>query len=180
MIVAFENRQQKYPADFLREVAGRTANAVWEDCALAPLLVKQEYDAGVTIHFVGGTRIRTVNKETRGIAKTTDVLSFPMLEMQEGSLPAGIRTEDLDRSVPGRPVLWLGDILICPARAERQAKTYNHSMTREVAFLTAHGMLHLLGFDHMDPGDEIRMNSIQEKVLNALGYRRDSTEGEPS
>ena len=180
MIVAFVNRQQKHPDEFLSDIAGRTANAIWDDCALSSVLEKRGLNAGVTVHFVGSVRIRAVNKETRGIGKTTDVLSFPMMEMNEGKLITGIHVADLDHSAPGKPVLWLGDILICPAKAELQAKSYGHSMAREVAFLTAHGMLHLLGYDHMHPQEEDKMNNIQDRVLNTLGYRRDSTEGEHS
>ncbi len=178
MIVTYANQQRKYPADFLSDVVGRTAEAVWSDGSLASRWEKKGLIAGVTIAYVSENRIRTVNRENRGIDRITDVLSFPMLDMDEGRLISPLQAEDLDRTEGGSPVVWLGDILICPARAERQAKGFGHTLTREVAFLTAHGMLHLLGYDHIDPEKEETMVAKQEKILNRLGIRRIAAEGE--
>ena len=178
MIVTCVNQQRKHPADFLSDIVRRTAEAVWVDGAIASRWEKKGLEAGVTVAFVSENRIRTVNRETRGIDRTTDVLSFPMLDMAEGRLSAPIQAQDLDRADGGKPLVWLGDILLCPERAERQSKAYGHSLTREIAFLTAHGMLHLLGYDHIDPADEKAMSARQERTLDRLGIRRNAAEGE--
>lgn len=177
MIVTCVNQQRKYPVDYLNDIVCRTAEAVWMEGSVAARW-KKELTAGVTIAFVSENRIRMSNRETRGIDRTTDVLSFPMLDMEEGRLSSPLRAEDIDRTDAGKPVVWLGDILICPARAEWQAKTYGHSLTREIAFLTAHGLLHLMGYDHNEPAKEAAMTAKQEQTLNRLGIRRIAAEGE--
>jgi probable rRNA maturation factor len=177
MIAVYVNQQRKHPADLLSTISGQVAEAVWSSHATSLKWEMQGLDAGVTIHFMGLDRIRGINRETRGIDKATDVLSFPLLDMDRGRLPRTIRPEDLDRGKDTRPVIWLGDILLCPAAAQRQAMAYGHSFAREIAFLTAHGMLHLLGYDHIDNKGEKTMFEYQERILTSIGYRRDSIEG---
>jgi len=102
----------------------------------------------VSVTLVCDDEIRELNREYRGIDKSTDVLSFEM----GGEL--------------------LGDIIISLPTAIRQAEEYNHSAEREIAFLTVHGLLHLLGYDHMNKKDEKVMLEKQEEILNKLGITR--------
>ena len=116
-------------------------------------------DAEVSVQFVDDVTIKDLNKDHRGLAKPTDVLSFGQLEGME--MPR----------VPGEPVL-LGDVVISLERALDQAADYGHSLQREVGFLTAHGTLHLLGYDHGTPEEERVMMEMTEEVLAQLGLQR--------
>ena len=176
MIVQFADQQRKYSVDTLEDIVGATVHALWVKHRSAFRWYPRKAEAGVTVHFVGRTRIRTVNRETRNIDRVTDVLSFPMLNTEDGRMTEPLTAADVDRTDPDRPVVWLGDLLLCPDVAQRQAAAYGHSMIRETAFLAGHGMLHLLGYDHDTPGREKRMNDCLEQVLSGLGYVRDETD----
>ena len=116
--------------------------------------------------FTDNEQIRVINNEQRGIDKATDVLSFPMLEFDEDG------TACADYDTDGDYVI-LGDIVISLERAREQSEEYGHSFIREVAFLTAHSMLHLLGYDHIKSEKEERiMCEKQEAVLQSLGIVR--------
>ena len=129
--------------------------------------VKCPYEPEISVTLVDNDTIRSINKEQRDIDRATDVLSFPMLEFDED----GISDDEYD--MDGELVM-LGDIVISMERAREQANEFGHSFLREVAFLTAHSMLHLLGYDHVDDkeGEEI-MCEKQERVLTSLGITRD-------
>lgn len=116
-------------------------------------------DAEVSVRFVDDLTIKDLNKDHRGLAKPTDVLSFGQLEGM-----------DMPR-IPGEPVL-LGDVVISMERALDQAAEYGHSLQREVGFLTAHGALHLLGYDHGTPEEERVMMELTESILSSLGLHR--------
>ena len=116
-----------------------------------------KYDVSVTI--VDEEEIRFYNHTYRNIDAVTDVLSFALLEGEKFDYPKGFPTQ-------------LGDILICYKRAKKQARSYGHTLKREMAFLFAHGLLHLLGYDHMSKKDEKKMFSRQEEILAELGIRR--------
>ncbi len=117
-------------------------------------------NAEVSVSFVDNTEIRRINQKFRRIDKATDVLSFPLIDLSKESLNSNETYE-------------LGDIVISYEKAAQQAGEYNHSIEREIAFLTAHSMLHLLGYDHMIPADEEIMFAKQEHILSALGIGRD-------
>ncbi len=124
------------------------------------------FDAEISFTFTDNNGIRVINKEYRGIDRATDVLSFPMLEFDGGETDAEYETEN--------GLVMLGDIVISIERAREQAAEFNHSPRRELAFLTAHSMLHLLGYDHVDdPEGEREMIEKQDAALNALGITRD-------
>lgn len=110
----------------------------------------------VSVLICDDQEIHRLNKQFRDMDKPTDVLSFPMYD-DEGNL-------DPDE---------LGDIVISLERAKLQAEEYGHSLTREVAFLTAHSMLHLFGYDHIDDAEREEMFEKQEEILNKLGVTRD-------
>jgi len=121
----------------------------------------------VSILLVDDEKIREINNEHRQIDKATDVLSFPVVDMREGEIVSDIGDFDLDEDL-----LLLGDIIISLETAKRQAEEYGHSFEREIAFLTTHGIFHLLGYDHMEKEEEEKMLHKQETVLRKLGLVR--------
>ena len=115
--------------------------------------------------------IHEINKATRQIDKPTDVLSFPMFQLKAGNPPSDWE-EYLDYETGLCP---LGDMCISLERAAAQAKEFGHSMKREVGYLTIHSMLHLLGYDHLDEGEQKRQMRQREEAIAAsiAGMRRD-------
>ena len=116
--------------------------------------IKDEMDLSLII--VGKTKIRNINRDYRNIDRVTDVISF-----------ANIDSDDYDYLVEEGEVN-LGDIFINVDRVKSQAKKYEHSIKREFMFLFVHGMLHLLGYDHMEKEDEKIMFSLQDKIIGEL------------
>lgn len=110
-----------------------------------------------SVIIVDNKRIHEINKQYRNIDRPTDVISFALEDNEN------ITFENY------RP---LGDIYISIDKVKEQAKTYGHSETRELAFLTIHGFLHLLGYDHMEPEEENIMFARQEEILNGFGITR--------
>ena len=131
-------------------------------CCNAVLLMEQfEDSAEISVRFVDNEQIRELNGEYRDIDRATDVLSFPLGEN-------GVYDHN-----PSSGAALLGDIVISMQRAMEQAEEYGHSLDREVAFLTVHSMLHLLGYDHVNGGIEaLRMREKEETVLTQLGLKR--------
>lgn len=130
------------------------------------------YSCEVSLTLTDEESMRALNLETRGIDRVTDVLSFPMFQY---TVPGRTEEAESDRAGSFNPdsgALILGDIVICPARAAAQAEEYGHSTKREFAFLVAHSMLHLLGFDHMTAEQEEEMTARQEEILNSAGITR--------
>lgn len=118
-----------------------------------------------SINFVEGNEIQRLNKEFRQIDKVTDVLSFPNLNKTPNEkLKKFMKFADFDTGL-----LFLGDIVICKEVAKKQASVYEHSLKREVCFLALHGLLHLLGFDHIKEEDEKIMNKLQDKIMSEVG-----------
>lgn len=120
--------------------------------------------AEISVTFVDNEEIQRLNAQHRNIDRVTDVLSFPMLDFDEAA------EEEID---PDTGETVLGDIVISLERAAAQAEEYGHSLSREVAFLTAHSMLHLLGYDHETADEEKEMFDKQEKILSELGITRE-------
>lgn len=121
----------------------------------------------ISIMLVDNAEIAKMNKEHRGIDKPTDVLSFPMLEVSEGKIK--INEGDFDRD---ENLLLLGDIVISMEMTKSHSEEYGHSFERELAFLTSHGMFHLLGYDHENEKDSKIMFEKQEAVLAQMGLER--------
>ena len=121
----------------------------------------------ISISFVDNEEIKDLNKQYRNIDAPTDVLSFPMLEFNKKSNDETIVKEVfIDEEIP------LGDIVISTEKVIEQAKEYGHGQDRELAFLLVHGMLHLLGYDHIQESDEIIMRKKQEEILELLNIKR--------
>lgn len=127
-------------------------------------------EAEATVSFVSDGPIRALNREERGVDAPTDVLSFPNLEFPAGREGDLGQAAEWDRN-PETGRIMLGDIIISLERAYEQAQAYGHGPLREVAFLCAHGLLHLLGYDHVE-GEE-PMFSIQNAVLNRANITRE-------
>ena len=108
--------------------------------------------------------IQAINKAYRDLDKPTDVLSFPMFQLEAGGPPADW-TEYID---PETGLCPLGDMAISLERANAQAKEFGHSSRREVGYLTIHSMLHLLGYDHMDDGPEKAQMRSREEAIAAM------------
>jgi len=118
----------------------------------------------INISFVTSAEIAELNKQYRSKDAPTDVLSFP--NTSATPIPAA------HKSSRSKPTLNLGDIVICTAVAESQAQEYGHSAERELAFLTAHGFLHLIGYDHNTPQEEATMIAMQKDILERVGIAR--------
>jgi len=109
----------------------------------------------INIILTNPENIKKINNEYREIDKETDVLSFPMFEKEEIQELCNIEHEEV-----------LGDIIVSIERVKDQANEYGHSLKRELCFLFTHGVLHLLGYDHMNKNDEEIMLGLQEKIRN--------------
>ena len=115
--------------------------------------------------------IHAVNLASRGIDKPTDVLSFPMFQLEAGKCP----DDWTDYTDLETGLVPLGDMCISLERAQAQAKEFGHSLRREVGYLTIQSMLHLLGYDHLDEGEQKKQMRSREEAIAALipGMRRD-------
>ena len=109
----------------------------------------------------------------RGIASPTDVLSFPMHEYTHPADFEEIDQDSFDDFDPESGLLLLGDIVLCLPKIKSQAEEYGHSTMREYAFLIAHSVLHLIGYDHMTEEDAEDMFRKQDEVLSELGITRE-------
>lgn len=127
------------------------------------------FDGQVTVTITDDAGIREYNREYRRIDSATDVLSFPLNDFYRG-VPGeelGELMDPVSCSVP------LGDMIISIQRAREQAREYGHGLARECAYLTVHSMLHLLGYDHVDEGEEkAAMREQEEAILALLGLSR--------
>ena len=119
-------------------------------------LDREGRDGDLTILIDTPERIQTLNREFRNVDAVTDVLTFPAWE------------GEISLSADG----YLGDIMICYERAKEQSVTYGHSLIRELSFLAVHGVLHLLGYDHMTEADELAMREKQTAILDSIGVTR--------
>lgn len=112
--------------------------------------------ASVNITVTDEKRIHELNLQFRNVDRPTDVLSFPAWDGSQFDVTDG----------------FLGDIAICMQVAMKQANQYGHSLERELAFLTVHGMLHIMGYDHITPTQEKEMFDMQEEILKEMGLER--------
>lgn len=129
------------------------------------------FEAQVGLTLVDEETIKAINNDTRNIDRVTDVLSFPMLELSAPSNFSNIEEDDGNFDYETGEAL-LGDIVICVQKVKAQALEFGHDEKREFAFLIAHSMLHLFGYDHMSEEEEKVMFSRQEEILSSLGITR--------
>ena len=153
--VTIQNRQKAVKVTpEMRKLIRLSCAAVLENQGFSDL-------AEVVVTFVDGAEIKKLNNEFRNIDKSTDVLSFPLGEGGEYDLN------------PETGAYSLGDVVISVEHAVAQSEEYGHSFERELSYLTVHSMLHLLGFDHVNGGDEAAlMRKTEEEVMTVLGLAR--------
>lgn len=159
--IQVENWQDKYSVS--KDLENLIENCIYQSLEL------QEFTKEIVINIIltDNKKIQDMNFEYRNIAKATDVLSFPMLEMQQGkflNVPTEVDYDD------GH--LLLGDVVISLEKVDSQAIDYGHSFEREFSFLLTHGIFHLLGYDHLTDEEEAIMISKQEEVLKILNLGR--------
>lgn len=130
------------------------------------------YEAEVNVVLTDNAGIQEINLEYRQIDAPTDVLSFPMVDYESESDFDHVEDAVEDYFNPETGELMLGDIIISVDKVEEQAAKYGHSETRELAFLVAHSMLHLCGYDHMEEEERTRMEQRQREILSGRGYER--------
>ena len=130
------------------------------------------YEVSVNVLLTDDQGIHAMNKQYRGIDRPTDVLSFPNVDYENPSDFTGIEDTAEDYFDPESGELCLGDIVISVDKVYAQAEEYGHTPRREYAFLIAHSMLHLLGYDHMEPDEAAVMEQKHEEILNRLGITR--------
>ncbi len=141
---------------FLRKVIRETLNAEGVD-----------FPCEIDVRLTNDAVIQEINLEMRDVDRPTDVLSFPVFELQPGELP------DESDADPGTGLVPLGDMVISMERVAAQAKEYGHANRRELAYLAVHSVLHLLGYDHLDEGPmKAQMRAREEAILAGLGITR--------
>ncbi len=155
VIITNKQKAVKIPTG-LRMLIRRCCHAVLE-------LEKFQGPAEISVTFTDNEEIRKLNAQYRNIDAATDVLSFPMGE--NGQYDTNLET--------GAKIL--GDIVISVEKAVEQAEAYDHSLQREVAYLTAHSVLHLLGYDHVENMEKVRMREKEELVMEQLGLPASSS-----
>ncbi len=156
VVISDDQKAVKVPTG-IRLLIRRCCNAV---------LVNEGFDGSVevSVRFVDDEEIHALNLQYRNVDRSTDVLSFPLGE--DG-------VYDINYSTGAK---MLGDIVISVEHAIEQARTYGHSLQREIGFLTVHSMLHLLGYDHEAGGiEQVRMREKEETILTQLGLKRNSS-----
>ncbi|GGJ83338.1 endoribonuclease YbeY [Lentibacillus kapialis] len=154
MHIDFHDQTKSVPSDYI-DLLQRLLVYTAEKEAIAS-------EAEVSVTFVSNQEIKEINRNYRQQDRPTDVISFAMQEKVTDEVE--IIGEDLP--------LMLGDIVISVDKAEEQADEYEHSLERELSFLTVHGFLHLLGYDHMNKEDEAEMFQKQEDILGEFGIER--------
>lgn len=138
---------------------------------------KCPYECEVNVLLTDNEGIREVNRNMRRIDRETDVLSFPAAEYKSPADFDGL-DEQPDVFNPETGEYMVGDILISVDRVRSQAAEFGHSEKRELSFLVAHSMLHLMGYDHMDDSERIRMEERQNSILESIHLGRDCTDEE--
>lgn len=161
-----ENETEEiFPFD-VKETAETVCRAVLEE-------EQCPYEVQVTLVITGNEEIREMNRQSRGIDRETDVLSFPNMDFErEGEFRID-EDREADYFDPDTGELILGDIMVSADKIRQQAKEYGHSLRREYAFLVAHSMFHLCGYDHMEKTAAEVMERKQEEVLQRLGISRE-------
>ena len=131
------------------------------------------YEVQVNLVLTDNEGIRELNRQYRGIERETDVLSFPNVDFDREGVFDMDENLEADYFDPDTGELVLGDIMISVEKMREQAADYGHSLRREFAFLVAHSMLHLCGYDHMEEAQRNVMERKQDKILTGLRITRD-------
>lgn len=162
-----ENRQEKLEVteDLIKKITEVSEFALKEEG------VTEEYQ--ISLLFVDNEEIREINKETRNIDRETDVLSFPMLDFENGKVYKDMYIGfEFDETYKDGNELVLGDMVLSLEKAKEQSIEFGHSYEREVCYLVIHSILHLLGYDHMIEEDKVKMRSREEEILKKFNIER--------
>ena len=163
----FYEEEAVFDADFnVREIAEAVVEQVAD-------MEEIPYEFDVYVTMVDNDAIQEINREHRGIDLPTDVLSFPNLDFEAPGDFGLIEENEAQYFDPETGLLILGDIVISVDKVKEQAMEYGHSIKREFAFLVAHSMLHLCGYDHMEQAEREEMEARQRQALEALGITRE-------
>jgi probable rRNA maturation factor len=164
MTIIFEEEYNKNLGIDYKEIADKVINAAldYEKCP---------YEAEISLTLTDNQGIHEINKEFREIDRPTDVLSFPMVDYDEPGDFDFLESAD-EYFNPETGELMLGDIVISLDKVEEQAEAYGHTVLREYAFLIAHSMLHLMGYDHMEEEEAKVMEAKQKEILEILSIGR--------
>ena len=154
----FECEDELFPNERIEALQGAFADVVEADGCLC-----------FEFLFVDEEEIQRLNRETRSIDKVTDVLSYPSLDEIKGEALSG---EDFPFDIDEEGNLVIGSIAICCQRAKEQAEEYGHSYERELHYLIVHGIMHCLGYDHIEEEDKAEMREKEEYILGKLGITR--------
>lgn len=130
------------------------------------------YEAEINLTLVDEATIASINRDYRQIDRVTDVLSFPMLSYAAPGDFSGLEEDVIDNFNPDTGEVLLGDIVICVPKVFAQAEEFGHGTEREFAFLIVHSMLHLFGYDHMEPEEATFMENKQKKILEEMNILR--------
>lgn len=162
-----DNRQNKI------EVNEDLVNIINEVCEKSLMAEEMNIPYQISLLFVDNEEIRSINKETRGIDKATDVLSFPMLDYPKDKVFKDVyKNTKFNEIYLDGDELVLGDMVLSLERAKEQSLEYNHSFNREVCYLVVHSILHLLGYDHMEDEEKKIMRKREEEILESLNITR--------
>jgi probable rRNA maturation factor len=187
MRILVQNKQRRHKIDLLKmeTMANKLALAVFDNLRKdkpkanwMPYLEAIERSAALSLIIVSPQSIKKLNAQWLHKNKETDVLSFPLLDLTSTTeisneltyFNSSNHTETNEQA--GREAIEFGEIFISYEQAIKQAKEYNHSLDRELAFLFVHGLLHIFGFDHQDGKGEKEMFGRQHVILNKTGYFR--------
>lgn len=152
-----DTKIEKYN-EFLIEYKDKINRIIEEALKLNKLNIQKVY---LGIGIVKPEEIQRLNKEFRNVDKVTDVLSFPMFTEDE--------LRNIEEIYINEEELSIGDIVICLEVIEKQAEEYGTGFNREMLYMITHGICHLLGFDHIEAEDKIKMRNMEEKILSKLG-----------
>ena len=162
-----DNRQDKI------EVNDELINIINEVCEQSLKAEEMNVPYQISLLFVDNEEIREINRDTRGMDKATDVLSFPMLEYPKDKVFKVVyKDTKFNEIYLDGDELVLGDMVLSLERAKEQSIEYNHSFNREVCYLVVHSILHLLGYDHMEDEEKKRMREREEEILGNLNITR--------
>ena len=154
--IDFLNNQEEFDTKPFEDIVLKVAEETFK-------IHNIEKEAEISVVFTDDEEIKEINKNFRNIDSSTDVLSFPQYEFfEEGDIS---HIED--------NVLILGDVIISLEHAKAQSVEFNHSLNREVGYLTAHSMLHLLGYDHMEDEEKSRMRKKEEQIMTNIKLTRE-------
>ncbi|WP_195987054.1 rRNA maturation RNase YbeY [Clostridium sp. D53t1_180928_C8] len=162
-----DNRQNKL------EVTDELINIINEVCEQSLKEEEMNVPYQISLLFVDNEEIREINRDTRGIDKATDVLSFPMLDYPQNKVFKEVyKNTKFNEIYLDGDELVLGDMVLSLERAKEQSIEYNHSFNREVCYLVVHSILHLLGYDHIEDEEKKIMRKREEEILGKLNITR--------